>query len=244
MVDGSRRLNVQMPIRVTQFLHTDTGAVRSHNEDGLLALPDRKLWVVCDGMGGHDAGDYASSHIISRLRHIRVSRAAGSRIRDIERSLGDSNAHLLEYTRAQGLNCVGSTVVALVLDRDRATVLWVGDSRAYRLRDHRLRLISRDHSVAEEYAERGVPVEEGYSGAITRAVGVIPELEIDMISSQTRPGDVWLLCSDGVYGSLQDQAMAQIMRDSDDPARDLVELAIEQGSSDNCTAIVLRLDQG
>jgi serine/threonine protein phosphatase PrpC len=232
-----------MPIRVRQFLHTDTGAVRSHNEDDLLALPDRNLWVVCDGMGGHDAGDYASSDIVSRLRHVRASGAAGSRIRDIERCLLDSNAHLLEYTQTQGLSCVGSTVVALVLGGNRATVLWAGDSRAYRLRDHRLRLISRDHSVAEEYAERGVAVDDGYSGAITRAVGVIPELEIDIISGQTRPGDVWLLCSDGVYGSLQDQAMAQIMRESDDPARDLVEQAIEQGSSDNCTAIVLRLDE-
>ncbi len=229
-------------LRVRQFLHSDTGTVRSHNEDDLLALPDCGLWVVCDGMGGHDAGDYASADIVARLRDMRFAGAAGSRTRDIERCLRESNAHLLEYTRTQGLTCVGSTVVGLLLQDGRATVFWAGDSRAYRLREGRLRMISRDHSVAEEYAERGVAVDEDFSGAITRAVGVTPALEIDMISSQARCGDVWLLCSDGVYGSLQDGVMSRILVESHDPARELVAQAIEQGSSDNCTAIVLRLE--
>lgn len=229
--------------RTGQFLCTDTGAVRSRNEDDLLALPEVGLWVVCDGMGGHDAGDYASRYIVSHLQSGQFSGHPGHRLRRFEQCLRESNAHLLDYTRSNGFDCVGSTVVALLLQYGRATVVWVGDSRAYRLRDHRIRLISRDHSVAEENADRGVRMDEGYSGALTRAVGVTPDVEIDLMSSQSRSGDTWLLCSDGVSGSLEEGAMTEILQNSPDPARDLVNQAIEQGSRDNCTAIVVRLEE-
>lgn len=226
---------------VSQFLHTDTGVVRSRNEDALLALPDIGLWVVCDGMGGHDAGDYASNHIVSRLSQLPFSEHSGRRIRALERSLQQSNSHLMDYTIAQGMSCVGSTVVALMLDHSRATVVWVGDSRAYRLRHNGIRMMSRDHSVAQEQADRGLPLNGDSSNAITRAVGVMPELEIDLISSQARRGDIWLLCSDGVSGSLEERAMAAILLDSHDPARELVDQAIQQGSRDNCTAVVVKI---
>lgn len=226
---------------VTHFLHSDTGVVRSRNEDDLLALPDIGLWVVCDGMGGHDAGDYASHHIVSRLRQLPLARHAGSRVRALERSLQESNNHLMDYTRSQGMQCVGSTVVALMLDELRATVIWIGDSRAYRLRNSSIRMISRDHSVAEEHADRGVAVDDEFSSAITRAVGVLPELDIDLMVSQSAAGDTWLLCSDGVSGSLEEHEMAQILMTSHDPARELVDQAIQQGSRDNCTAVVVRI---
>lgn len=229
--------------RTGQFLCTDTGAVRSRNEDALLALPEFGLWVVCDGMGGHDAGDYASRNIVSRLQAARFPAHPGGRVRIFEQCLRQSNADLVAYTHSNNFDCVGSTAVGLMLQYSRATVVWVGDSRAYRLRDHRIRLISRDHSVAEENADRGVSIEDEHSGAITRAIGVTPEVEIDLMSSQSLSGDIWLLCSDGVSGSLEECAMAEIMQNSPDPARDLVDQAIDQGSRDNCTAIVIRLEE-
>lgn len=228
-------------LTATHFLHSDTGVVRSRNEDDLLALPEIGLWVVCDGMGGHDAGDYASHHIVSRLSQVPFPEHAGSQIRALERSLQESNAHLIDYTSSQGMDCVGSTVVALMLKDVRATVIWIGDSRAYRLRNQCIRMISRDHSVAEEQAEQGVAVNDELSSAITRAVGVMPEFDIDLMVSQSCAGDTWLLCSDGVSGSVEEHQMAQILMTSHDPARELVDQAIKQGSRDNCTAVVVRI---
>lgn len=227
---------------IAQFLCTDTGVVRSRNEDALLALPELGLWAVCDGMGGHDAGDYASGYIVSRLHELPDLSHPGSRVRAIEQCLLESNRHLIAYTREQGAEYVGSTVVALMLDARSATVIWVGDSRAYRFRAGAVRLMSLDHSVAQEQADRGIAIDDESPNAITRAIGVMDELKTDLISSEVCRGDAWLLCSDGVSGSVEQIAMARIVESGADPARELVELAIQNGSRDNCTAIVLRID--
>lgn len=224
-----------------QFLCTDTGAVRTRNEDNLLARPQVGLWVVCDGMGGHDAGDYASGHIVGALDALVLPARHGARIRSIRHCLGQSNRHLQHYAHQHSFAHVGSTVVALCVKGRRAAVIWVGDSRAYRLRDERLRQISRDHSVAEELAGIGLAQAGENPGAITRAIGAGPELVIDLAVLESRPGDIWLLCSDGVSGVLRDAEMVTLLREARDPANALVAGAIEAGSRDNCTAVVVRL---
>lgn len=227
----------------TQFFVTDAGAVRERNEDDLLALPEQGIWAVCDGMGGHDAGDYASSHIVDQLARLRLPARHGNRIQAIRRCLSDCNRHLIDYARAEGFEHVGSTAVVLCLLGRRAALIWVGDSRAYRLRDKRLRMISRDHSVAEEMAALGAIADVAYSGAITRAVGATARLITDMVCLESRPGDFWLLCSDGVSGVLDADEMRAILEGGADPAAELVRRAIEAGSKDNCTAVVVRVDE-
>ena len=227
----------------TQFFLSDAGAVRERNEDDLLALPEHGIWAVCDGMGGHDAGDYASSHIVDQLARLRLPARHGNRIQAIRRCLRDCNRHLVEYARANGFEHVGSTAVVLCLQRRRAALIWVGDSRAYRLRGKRLRLISRDHSVAEEMAALGASGNLPYASAITRAVGATARLITDMVCLESRPGDVWLLCSDGVSGVLDTEEMRAILERAIDPAAELVQRAIDSGSRDNCTAVVVRVDE-
>lgn len=225
-----------------QFFLTDVGAVRERNEDDLLVLPERGLWAVCDGMGGHDAGDYASSHIVDELARLRLPARHGNRIRAIRRCLENCNRHLVDYARAEGFEHVGSTAVVLCLQGRRAALIWVGDSRAYLLRGDRLRMISRDHSVAEEMAAMGARADVAYAGAITRAVGATAQLVTDMLCLESRPGDAWLLCSDGVSGVLGAGEMRAILERAADPAAELVRCAIDAGSSDNCTAVVVRVD--
>lgn len=227
----------------TQFLLSDTGAVRERNEDDLLAMPDQGIWAVCDGMGGHDAGDHASATIVGRLAGMQLPERYGSRIRAIRHCLQECNRELIDYARANGFRHVGSTAIVLCLHDRRASVIWVGDSRAYRLRDGRLRLISRDHSVAEELSDLDLLARENFAGAITRAVGASPRLTTDMVCLESRPGDVWLLCSDGVSSVLDEGAIRAIMTSAADPAADLVARAIEAGSKDNCTAVVVRIDR-
>jgi len=221
----------------SQYLLTDAGSVRERNEDDLLARPDQGLWAVCDGMGGHDAGDYASRHIVTELAGLQLPARHGNRIKAIKRCLRDCNRHLIEYAVANDFEHVGSTVVVLCLQQRRAALIWVGDSRAYRLRDHRLRMISRDHSVAEEMGLQTMAC----SSAITRAVGATAQLRIDMVCRESCPGDIWLLCSDGVSGVLDGAEMRSVLEHADDPAAEMVGLAIQSGSSDNCTAVVVRL---
>lgn len=222
-----------------QYMHSDTGTVRERNEDGLIALPDQGIWAVCDGMGGHHAGDYASQHIVGRLRRECFPERLGSRVRAIERCLRECNRHLVDYAERHEFPYVGSTVVVLCLQDRRATVTWVGDSRAYRLRDDRLRLISRDHNVAEEFADFGARIVDDYPSAITRAVGGTSLLKVDMVCLESRPGDIWLLCSDGVSGTLGPESIRGILISAGDPAVALVREAIHCGSRDNCTAVVV-----
>ncbi|HMB38666.1 MAG TPA: PP2C family serine/threonine-protein phosphatase [Wenzhouxiangellaceae bacterium] len=227
---------------VDQFLRTDAGAVRERNEDDLLARPEHGLWAVCDGMGGHDAGDYASQHIVGQLSTLRLSGRHGNRMQAIKRCLRQCNRHLVDYAQANGFDHVGSTAVALCLHGRRAALIWVGDSRAYLMRDGRLRMISRDHSVAEEMAALGAHQVVDCPSAITRAVGATESIKIDMACLEARPGDVWLLCSDGISGVLDSGEMRTIMEDAADPSATLVHRAIASGSSDNCTAVVVKMN--
>lgn len=220
--------------------YTHQGYVRQRNEDALLVQPERRLWVVCDGMGGHEAGDYASGWIVEQLSEVVLPPRVGGMVNALKTRLSDCNRHLREYARTNDLGQIGSTVALLVMHSDRAMVLWAGDSRVYRLRKGKLRQMTEDHSYALEVARStGQQMEAGQPGsqAITRAVGASEELQLDCLVLEARPDDVWLLCSDGVSGSLSAEEMMELLDSAEDPARAMVERALENGSRDNCTAI-------
>ncbi len=231
-------------MEIKSYGYTDQGHYRQRNEDALLVQPERGLWVVCDGMGGHQAGDYASRTIVERLGEIDLPARVGGMVNTLKTSLLECNSQLREYARSHELGQIGSTVALLVIHLDRAMVLWAGDSRVYRLRNGKLRQMTEDHSYAREVARttgKEMEADQPGSQAITRAVGANSDLQLDCLVLEARPGDVWVLCSDGVSGSVSKDEMIDVLDSAGDPAKALVERALENDSRDNCTAISVHI---
>jgi len=226
---------------------TDTGRVRSINQDAVLTTPT--LFVVADGMGGHAAGEVASSTAIDALR------AAAERIGTIEgfttavRSANEAiyRASLQDPTLAG----MGTTVVAACLlagpTGDQLVVLNIGDSRAYRFRDGAVRQVTDDHSLAAEMVRGGeITSEEAATHpqrhVITRALGIEGEVTPDTFPIAIREGDRVLLCSDGLTNEVDDEEIARVLAtiaDPQDAADELVSRANAHGGADNISVVVI-----
>ncbi len=227
---------------------TDVGKNREVNEDAFIACPDAGLWVVADGMGGHDAGDLASQAVVHSMADLLAPERMSMLIDEVEDRLLAVNRYLLEQaaTRSRG-STIGSTVVALLAMDTCCACLWAGDSRAYRLRDGVLKTITRDHSQVEELIESGVLLREDAeshpaANVITRAVGASDELYIDIELEKLAAGDVYLLCSDGLYKEVSEREIVECLRKSgcDEICNQLVQLALERDCQDNITVVVIR----
>jgi PPM family protein phosphatase len=179
-----------LPVAVGAGL-TNRGMVRERNEDSILTDPSGTLWAVADGMGGYGNGDIASDIVIDCLAKIPDGVDPGPAL--VAR-LKEANDLVLERQRTPGMGRMGSTVVAVLISRAVAHVAWAGDSRAYLLRNGRLRPLTRDHSVVQEMVDRGeLSPEEAEShpesNMVTRAVGGAPELDVDLITVPLAVGD-------------------------------------------------------
>jgi protein phosphatase len=220
------------------------GRVRRINEDALLDQPERGLWAVADGMGGHTLGDVASRMVVDAL----------ARLRDLEPGavracLADVNRRLMTEAAMRDVQIIGSTAVVLVASGSRCHCIWAGDSRLYRYRDGVLRQLTRDHSHVEELLARGLltPAEASRHpghNLITRAVGVAELLELEQDDSEVRAGDMFVLCSDGLSNEVDAQQMAALLAPHDCKlaARRLVEEALNHGGRDNVTVVVVMAD--
>lgn len=228
---------------------THVGMVRDINEDAYLDQPQRGLWVVADGMGGHALGDLASRMVIETLNALPSPESLDQFITDTGDTLKAVNRQLLSEAAIRGLHIIGSTVVVLLAYERRCACLWAGDSRIYLFRNGRLRLLTRDHSEAEELKAQGhLSAEEAASlpsrNAITRAVGAMDELEVDVETMDVNDGDILLLCSDGLSNAVSEQDMrtALVNGDCKQAAEALVDMALIQGGRDNISVIVVRAD--
>jgi protein phosphatase len=229
---------------------SQTGHVRSHNEDSYLMRGP--LFLVADGMGGAAAGEIASTMCTEAFAEINLIRLRGA---DALRS-AVSSANTRIYDEAQAkpeLAGMGTTMIAaLIGDGDGGvTFAHVGDSRAYLLREGVLRRLSEDHSVVAELVASGhLTEEEAVShpqrSVITRVLGAEPSVQVDTFSIDGMEGDVVLLCSDGLTGMVTDERIAELLA-ADAPAetivRTLVRAALDGGGEDNITAIVFRLGE-
>ncbi|MEX6500730.1 PP2C family protein-serine/threonine phosphatase [Pseudomonas zhanjiangensis] len=228
---------------------TDTGKVRARNEDAFLALPEQGLWAVADGMGGHQNGALASRLIVEQL----AEPCAGDlqqRLDELRRRLHGVNRRLgqeLTVTAERPDTLIGSTVVALLIEGERAACVWAGDSRCYLWRGGRLYQLSRDHSLLQQLIdEQGLAPQDAArhpaAHALTRAIGASEALQLDILELQTCPGDVFLLCSDGLYQGLSaDQLGAALNLPSPQLALNrLFQLALEGPARDNLSAVVVR----
>ena len=242
------------PVRFTCAGRTDVGVVRSGNEDNYLMVPDRAVFIVADGMGGHAAGEVASEmavRIIAQqlgdLRGLDEDTAA-HRIREAMR---EANAQIFDRTLTEhDKRGMGTTATALVLMGARYLIGQVGDSRAYLLRDGRLVQLTKDHSYVQEQVDAGYLTPEDarthpYSNVITRCVGANEDVVPDTYLGTLRSGDVFLLASDGLTGMLDDPRLHELLGAAPGPqeASDvLVAEANRVGGLDNITVIVVRID--
>jgi len=226
---------------------TDVGKVRKINEDNLLVLPERGLWVVADGMGGHEAGDLASSTIVEYLQNIPEPTSFSAFVDEVENRILLANNNLFAEAYQRGGNVtIGSTVVALLIFQGYAVFLWAGDSRIYRWRKNDYRRVTRDHSYVEDLVEQGLIRREDAeshpnANVITRAVGSSPDLFIDIDVVELQDGDQFLLCSDGLYKDIADQEMGDAMAkmSPEASAKFLLKTALDRGANDNVTVTVV-----
>jgi len=209
------------------------------NEDACLTLPERGLFCVADGMGGHLDGQLASLSVVRILDRMVGTGPLEERVETVERSLTRINTALRNEAAKGGLAAIiGATVVALVLDADYAVCLWAGDSRCYLLRDGHLFQTTRDHGAAASGDQRRTNV-------VTRAIGSGGVLQLDRVVLEVEEGDTYLLCSDGVSDYLSPDDILACLAEGFDGATDaLVEAAVKSGSRDDITAVLVRVGEG
>ncbi|MGH2810187.1 MAG: Stp1/IreP family PP2C-type Ser/Thr phosphatase [Actinomycetota bacterium] len=225
---------------------TEIGLVREVNEDSKLHRPP--VFAVADGMGGHLAGDVASAIAIDTLKDkvVEDSEALAAAVRDANRAIYDRAS---SETKLQGM---GTTLTAMYAGEDSAQIVHVGDSRAYLFRDERLRRITTDHTVVGRMVAEGkIKAEDAdrhpQRNYLERALGIEPNVELDVELLDTQPGDRILLCSDGLFGMIDDAQIEGVLASEPDPQRAAVRLcreAVDAGGRDNVTAVVVDYPPG
>ena len=242
---------------------TDVGRKRDHNEDSFLIDEDLKLFVVADGMGGHAGGGTASRIAVETIdRELRQVRTSQGSVLEARTPLQDSpvpeairaaveRACIAIYSKAQEdprLAGMGTTVISLLMKEDQAFFAHVGDSRAYLIRGDLIQQISEDHSLVNEQIKAGMITPEEakhsrYKNIITRSVGFEEEVQVDVMGLLSEPGDVFVLCSDGMANMMEDAEILHIVRHHPltEVPRTLVDLANERGGDDNITVIAVQI---
>jgi PPM family protein phosphatase len=242
---------------------TDVGRKRDHNEDALLVLPEHSLAVVCDGMGGHEAGEVASGIGVETIgkffelakdpkatwpfRYDKNMDEAGNRLAV---SVQWANQRIREAGEADNgrRRGMGTTFVGVLLSGARATFGWVGDSRGYLFRRGELHPATSDHSLINELIKTGRLSDEeianfAHKNIITRALGMGDVVEIDLNAFDLEPGDVCVVCCDGLTGMLTDERIAEILTlesDLEKACQRLIDESNENGGIDNITVALAR----
>lgn len=225
---------------------THQGMVRKHNEDNLLLRPEAGLWMVADGVGGAQAGDWASAQIVDVLQDMPVPATAPEFLANAVARLEDSNQRMVKRAAERGGGMTASTVVLLLTHGVHYTCLWAGDSRCYLLRDGVMTQITHDHSEVQELIDAGAlsPEEaERYPRAnvITRALGVGPRVQLDRVAGRLQAGDRFLLCTDGLSRMVSDAEIAALLTEADINAvpSSLIAAALSAGGHDNVTVMLV-----
>jgi serine/threonine protein phosphatase PrpC len=242
---------------------TDTGRTRKNNEDAYVVEDGMRLYAVADGIGGHEGGEVASRMAIEGLSRIVRERCSGADNTPAHgvSTKGDSAGAALNhaFTLVNGtirraadenpaLDRMGTTLTALLFHETTAHLAHVGDSRAYRLRDGVLTQLTDDHTVIADQLRAGLltPVQarrNPYRHVITRALGIDADLIIDLRTIEVRPGDTFLLCTDGLTEMVEDAEIARILSGASpqETAEFLVREANSRGGVDNITVVVMHI---
>jgi serine/threonine protein phosphatase Stp1 len=228
---------------------TNVGLKRSINEDSILIETNRGLWAVADGMGGHEAGEIASTMVTDALRCLPPNADIDELAGEAVEAIRQVNRELIDLARSSdSKRTIGTTIVGLAVVDSTFRCFWVGDSRAYLLRDGEIGRLTHDHSLVQNLVDAGMlsPDEaETHENAnlITRAVGVAETCEVDIVSGEVRPGDQFVLASDGLTRVVRDQELAEeLQRGSPDEAADrLIDTVLARGAPDNVSLIITKI---
>ncbi len=226
------------------FAVTDRGTVRPHNEDTFVDAPELGLFAVADGAGGHAAGELASGMLAEALSALSANLAPPEALAQIRLAVLAVHTALQAEAARRGDSMIASTLVVLLIRSGHFAALWAGDSRIYLLRAGALSQVTRDHSLVQVLLDQGAITPEQalthpQANVITRAIGAPDDNgELDKTIGPAKPGDIYLLCSDGLTKVLDDNAIAQLMV-TPDPAQALIQAALARGARDNVTAVVV-----
>ncbi|ARE41194.1 Protein serine/threonine phosphatase PrpC, regulation of stationary phase [Rhodovulum sp. P5] len=226
---------------------TDVGKRRKINEDSLLARPERGLWVVADGMGGHSAGDFASQTVVAALDRVDGADTGAALLAQVSDSIAAANRRIHQEARDLQTDTIGATVVVLMAHGSEFTCLWSGDSRVYQLRGGKLTQTTRDHTEVQMLLDAGAISPEQAANwprrnVITHAIGVDETPEFDVVTGTLEADDTFILCSDGLTEHLSDYEIA-IYADTlppQDACDAMVALTLDRGAKDNVTVVVMR----
>jgi protein phosphatase len=231
---------------VEEAARTDTGRQRTANEDAYFARSP--VYAVADGMGGAQAGEVAARIAAEAFEDREAD--DGNPERELARIASEANQRIFELAREDASRTgMGTTLTGALLTEDEISIVHVGDSRAYLLRDGELRQLTRDHSLVEELRRRGQLTDDEAEdhpqrSIITRALGPEADVELDLHTHQVRSGDVFLLCSDGLTSMVREERLHEILTSSgslQQAVDELVEEANRMGGRDNITAILFRV---
>lgn len=241
---------------------TDVGRKRTHNEDSFLLQPEDLLFVVCDGMGGHASGEVASrlaaeqiSAFFESIRgnpEITWPYKGDKRLSEMERRLEVAVkwANYMVYEKANSAlqyNRMGTTCVAIHFDEGACAIAHVGDSRCYRIRQGKIEQLTEDHSLLNQYIKLTHMTQEDikafpHKNIITRALGMKPTVEVDIQRHNVLPGDIFLLCCDGLSGEVEAEDMVRTVMeakgDLNRACEELIALANRNGGRDNITVVL------
>ena len=251
-------------MRILAAGRTEVGCVRKHNEDNFLMEPDLGLFVVADGLGGHAAGEVASRIVVEKIGDFITHTAERDRTWPVEYEVGlsyDGNRLKAALLLAdQGIThdiqsnpereSMGSTVVACLVHGDRVTLVHVGDSRAYLLNQGGITQVTQDHSWVAEQVANGILTQDEarhhpFRNVITQALGNGGDLDVAVQEIQVKELDRILLCSDGLSGMIQDEAIWETVQqapDMEEAAARLVAKAMSNGGEDNITVVIVAFD--
>ncbi|KAA6460919.1 Stp1/IreP family PP2C-type Ser/Thr phosphatase [Acidobacteria bacterium AB60] len=237
-------------VRYAAAALTDRGRKRPSNEDAFGYSVEDGVYVVCDGMGGAAAGEIASSIAVDEFLRLLCARDRAADLAAVAHQAVDAANHAI-YSRSlrnPKLSGMGTTLVAVLVEDARVSIVNVGDSRCYRLRAGRLEQLTLDHSLVDEQVRigrmsRAEARRSPLRNVITRALGTQTQVTPDLFQHQAEPGDLFLLCSDGLSRELSDKQIEQNLAAPDLPLADrctkLIEAAKKAGGHDNITAILV-----
>lgn len=255
---------MSQPLRIEVAGETDVGRKRQHNEDNFAILAEFGLYIVADGMGGHASGEVASKMAVDTLEEFfeataddpertwpyKMDRTKGYEENRLITAIKLANLRIYETaqrnSRQRGM---GTTIVGMFAVEDGIYVAHVGDSRAYRIRDGAMELLTEDHSLLNDYKKMKRLTEEEianfpHKNVIVRALGMKDSVKVDTQFQVPRVNDVLLLCSDGLAGPVSDEGILKVVLDSGDDlsaaSHRLIEAANESGGPDNVTCVLAR----
>jgi len=240
---------------------SDVGMTREHNEDSISWDIDLGLVMLADGMGGHNAGEIASELAVTAIRDalldVLTPEMLETKMIKCDEALREAVVYANEEIHDQAnrrIECagMGTTVVITLFYDDKVTYAHVGDSRIYRLRHGVFKQMTQDHSLVQEMIDNGYLSQEeamisSSRNLITRALGIAPDVEVDVSTEVVDIDDIYLLCSDGLSDLMNEQDMAAILRDQreslDNAAQLLVDMANERGGNDNISVILVAMHE-